>query len=181
MKKIIHLIIFCIPLYCYAQNCNNTYKKWIDKDTHWLFNSYRTIGIADNDTLKVSKTFEVSLPKSIKWYNESPNKTIFILSKNQSISIETTCDQISEYNKDTIYTPTFNEIFEVLSRFHDTSSSNVFYKKIFRLAKKNKASVSKKNYIILKDGCRILLFNINGKDVKCILDLIQTFKLTNAE
>lgn len=181
MKQIIYLMLLYLPFTGYTQDCNYSYKKWIKEDGCWVFQSYKSIGIADGDTIEVSKKYQVSLPKSIKWYNESPNMAIFILAENQSITIETHYNQKFQFSKDTIYVPTFEETYEIISRFHSICNSNRFYKKLYIIAEdRNKRNTNRKDIVVYKIGCRLLLFNIKEKNFKRISELVKTFRIISS-
>ncbi|MBR1655836.1 MAG: hypothetical protein IJ698_05425 [Prevotella sp.] len=35
------------------------YEKWINKDTCWIFNSFRSVGVADGDTICIKKVINL--------------------------------------------------------------------------------------------------------------------------
>jgi hypothetical protein len=184
MRKKIFLYL-CILTVCVCDAQIKTiipsYNPWIDKDSCWLFHSFREISMADGDTMNISKQYEVCLPKSIIWYAGLSSKSLFVFKDNQSISIETVYFRnVRPHDIDTTYIPSSKEIYDIISMFYSDGRDFHVYRKIYKIAEIRDKTINKhrKDSVIFKDGCRILLFNIKEKDFDRIVKMLQfSFKI----
>jgi hypothetical protein len=181
MKHIIvNLLLLMLSILGHAQTGKNSYKMWIDLDSCWLYRPLRVIGVADGDTLKISKVYEVLLPKEIKCTtNLDAGHNVFLLSNNQCISIETEYyKDILPHFTDTVYIPQWQEVFDIIC-VHSWCEKPRHYRKICTIAesRNEKRDMRRKDLVLFKDGCRILLFNIKKRDFDIVLGMVQTFKV----
>lgn len=176
MKRIIVFILLVIPYFAFSQEITVN-KKWIDRDSCWVFTSFNSIGVVGNDTLCESGVFTISLPKSIKFYCETPNKVLFVFPKNQSLLIEKVFNHNSKsVTKDTTI-HNYDDICLMISRFTNNCGNNRFYKRMNKIVQ-SKSFINKRRVssLYMKDGYKILIFNIKRKEYKYFLDMLNSFK-----
>lgn len=132
--------------------------------------TYKTNIIATRDNEKVPpKFFEVTLPKKMKYY-ELTNSTDFgfYYDKGQAIFIKIELDPKIQI-KDTTYTPSKEELEELIKAVLKTNGDKYDIKKI-------PAYKERRNTILVKSDATILLFNITEDKYKQFFDDVKSFK-----
>ena len=126
------------------------YKKWIDKDTCWIFNSFRHIGTADGDTIFVNEPYQLTLPKTIRRYGEMSGGALFVLKNNQYIFVRQNSEPPIAFKEEHIDIKDFISFFANLLTNKDKRI-------ISKVGKKHKRR--RKICLELKNGINILLYN----------------------
>lgn len=141
------------------------YEKWIDKDTCWIFNSFRSIGTADGDTICVNEPYQLTLPKTIRRYGEIPNGALFVLKNNQYVFVRRKSEKSIVCVEECIDIETFISFFDNLL----TNKDKRIISKVEKMNKKRK-----KVYLEMKNGINILLYNFKEEDLRKMVLMIES-------
>ncbi len=142
-----------------------------NKDTCIFFKFIPNITYTRDNEIYKPKSFEINLPKKIKFWEaiNSSNFGIYYKSK-QVIFINTDLENCSNNKSDSIYTPSEKEIEYLITTIFETSREKR------RDIKEIPFLKCRKHQIIKRQRITILLYNIKNKNYDNYLKLIKTFK-----
>ena len=157
-------IVFSLFVYdCKAQK-TDTYEKWIDCDSFWIFNMYSSVGIADGDTIISNKSIQLFLPKTIKRCKETAGKVVFLLNGNQWIFV------INSHEFNVCYDNSLVDVNNYIDYFQNTFSK----KEINNILKKKSSTKNRSHYYIkTPEGIHIMLYNIKNNDLPKLVSMIK--------
>lgn len=168
-----HLVIF--TFICSAQNMNFlTYKdtstclKEYENFLHFKYESNILLK-KDNEAYEPI-AFEIDLPKKLKYWEVINSSSFgFYYSHKQVIFISTNIFK-NTIDRDTVYTPTRNEIAEIIDKFFYTSGHP-------KWDIKNIEIMGSRENLILKEGSAIILmFNVKDSLFKDYYRFVQSYK-----
>jgi hypothetical protein len=159
-------------------NCEEYVIDWQYLDSCLWFAYKQKVSVFNPNT----RLFEVKLPKQLVTY-ESPRftKFWFYFNDNQFVVIDNNNGGEKNELIDTVYQPDYFTVEDMVTHGINPRYSSRYHKRATKLVEKRKndeIDKYRKDILIVKNGCKILLFNIKEKEFEHTFNTInRSFKL----